>query len=446
VKCNSCQTEIQHRGTCPNCGLEQPKTRCSNCFRKFYKSYLVQGQCQECYEKELLLKPKNPFIAAILGIFPGLGHLYIGQGERFALYFVLVLFLWFIPVIGWLIALFVWVISILEAFMTASRIKSRVKETPFEVQKNSSNFLLFSHIGSMLDYNKKYITILINIIRYTIGLFFLLVGIVYLFDGNTMSAFYALGIGIILTLVTSNFIKKKLNIQPRVPVILIILVFLFIGFVAVSPGDQAEHTVYEKPPKSTYHNPYKGMVPVASDSKQMSNSTALSVEPVVEHVKESKTKPVENITQEVKETRPEPVKSETKPTTYYQDTQWISITTQYSEIIGNDMKNIATAAENSDYISMSNYGSALYYDSEAAIEESQKYEVSSAIQPAKDEFERALYYSRDAGSDIVSAVYELNQGRNDEAKAYMTSASSNMKACGTHTKKAAHIVDDYKRK
>ena len=116
---------------------------------------------------------------------------------------------------------------------------------------------------------------------------------------------------------------------------------------------------------------------------------------------------------------------------------------QYSPMIGNDMTSASEAASNYDYVSMSNSGSALYYDSLTAIQESNKYEVSPALQPTKDEFEASLHYSWKAGSNIVSAINELNKGRTDESVKLLTSAADNMDDCGTHMKTATRMLNEY---
>jgi hypothetical protein len=71
------------------------------------------------------------------------------------------------------------------------------------------------------------------------------------------------------------------------------------------------------------------------------------------------------------------------------------------------------------------------------------YDVSPALQPTKDEFEKAIYDSKDAGSNIVSGIYELNQGKTDESIKYLTLAADNIDECQRHTKIATRLLDEY---
>jgi len=54
------------------------------------------------------------------------------------------------------------------------------------------------------------------------------------------------------------------------------------------------------------------------------------------------------------------------------DKKWIFI----SDGSWDDMDNVAEAAINLDFVSLNSYGSSLYYDSVAGIDESSKYKVS----------------------------------------------------------------------
>lgn len=149
----------------------------------------------------------------------------------------------------------------------------------------------------------------------------------------------------------------------------------------------------------------------------------------------------------MEENNPEPVKTETQKveasSTNYQDAQWLTAMSRNAPIVGNDMTSVSAVVSSSDYVSLSNYGSALYYDSIAAIDDSNMYDVSPALQPTKDEFEKAIYDSKDAGFNIVSGIYELNQGRTDESIKYLTLAADNIDECQRHTKTATRLLDEY---
>jgi len=125
MNCESCHTEIPQDDICPNCGLKQPKIVCLGCFRKFYKTYFIEGRCPECHEKELNLKPRNPYLAGGLSIIPGLGQLYIGQKDKGALYLIIFFFTLLIPIIGWFFSIGIIGLSIIDAFSVAKRSQLR---------------------------------------------------------------------------------------------------------------------------------------------------------------------------------------------------------------------------------------------------------------------------------------------------------------------------------
>ena len=409
----------------------------------------------------------------------------------------------------------------------------------FEINKNSYNLLLFSLIcGSMLDDKKKYITILIKLIRYTIGLFFLFAFMMDLFNGKILSALFAFAIGIILIPETSIFIENKLNIKPSAPVKLIIILCLLFGLGLVNPVDQTDYT---------------GMTPIGDGSQQVNNSSTLAVEAETQKVNESSQEPIAAPTQEVQKSNPEPVSTpiptptptptptsspgkldiltnpsgasvtidgvskgkspiegleiepgthtvtvylsgynpqqekveignsetktlpytlvpetkpsqastpsqekkernaepvatETEPTAKYQDADWAAVMSRNAFIIADDASKIGDASADSDFVSVSAYGSALYFDSLKAIEDSNKYEVSPALQPTKDEFEDALHYAREGGSNIVSGIDEINQGRTDEGTKYINAAVSDLNKCTEHTNTANKMLEEYQAK
>ena len=97
MQCESCNTEFMG-DTCPNCGLKQIKVACGDCHKKFYKSYLKNGLCPECFENELSAPYKSPYTALLLSVIPGLGHYYLGQRDKGAAYFLIFCMSFLLPI------------------------------------------------------------------------------------------------------------------------------------------------------------------------------------------------------------------------------------------------------------------------------------------------------------------------------------------------------------
>lgn len=109
--------------------------------------------------------------------------------------------------------------------------------------------------------------------------------------------------------------------------------------------------------------------------------------------------------------------------------QWIEYYSRNSEIIEKDFENIENARNTANLEALSNSGSSLYYDSLTAIEERQMIgsDFSTIDAGANDErFQNALEHSKEAGSCIVSEVYELKQGRKEQAEEYKYQATVNI--------------------
>lgn len=120
MKCSSCGTEIE-TDSCPTCGLQQPKTKCKSCLQKFYTSFLINGNCPACDQKEKDLPYKDPMWALILSIVPGLGLKYAGNPGKGAVILMAVLICLWIPIIGWLMIPILWIGSAISAYNTATR-------------------------------------------------------------------------------------------------------------------------------------------------------------------------------------------------------------------------------------------------------------------------------------------------------------------------------------
>jgi len=120
VKCSSCNTEIETE-SCPKCGLQQPKQKCKGCYQKFYTSFLVNGNCPACDQKEKNLPYKSPFMALVLSIVPGLGLYYAGNPAKGAAILIAISICIWIPIIGWFLIPFIWIWGAVDAYSTATR-------------------------------------------------------------------------------------------------------------------------------------------------------------------------------------------------------------------------------------------------------------------------------------------------------------------------------------
>ena len=120
MNCEACQTELT-TDTCQKCGLKQKKVMCKGCMKKFYTGYLTNGLCPACIESETKAPVKNPYIALMMSIIPGVGHLYLGQPAKSGIYLLMFLLCLFIPVIGWIMIPAAWIIPALDAYNTAKR-------------------------------------------------------------------------------------------------------------------------------------------------------------------------------------------------------------------------------------------------------------------------------------------------------------------------------------
>ena len=378
----------------------------------------------------------------------------------------------------------------------------------------------------MVEYKQKKTTILKSIIRYVIGVVFLLTAVSSLFSGDILVAVFSLLIGVILTPATADPIENKYKMSVSGPVRVIAVFCLLIAMGATAdPVEPTENVISD---------------PIASDTLKVNNSTVESVAPETQKVKADTPKvkadspeptdtktpvaeptpidnngkldiltnpegatitvdgvskglsPIEGLsidagthsvtaylsgydsqkekveiknsetkklfyalvpetsTSNAEEESPEPVETEAPKektsSTDYQDLQWITVMSRNAQILGNDMSNVGEAATNLDYVSLSGYGSTLYDDSVAAIDDSNTYDVSPALQPTKDEFEKAMDDSKDAGSNTVSAMDELDQGRTDEAIKYLTLTNDNIEACKRHVETATSLLNEYNSK
>jgi len=122
--CETCGNEFTGH-CCPACNtvaaLATDKLRCRDCGQKVLRAYVNHGLCPDCLEKSMEAPFKNPTLAALLNIVPGLGFVYLGNKSKGGVYLFMFLLCCFIPLVGWLMlpAAFVW--PALDARNTAKK-------------------------------------------------------------------------------------------------------------------------------------------------------------------------------------------------------------------------------------------------------------------------------------------------------------------------------------
>lgn len=125
------------------------------------------------------------------------------------------------------------------------------------------------------------------------------------------------------------------------------------------------------------------------------------------------------------------VQAETVQASAYQNTEWIQSYTKYCQIIGPELTSVGNAADKSDFESMVYYGQKLESDTAAAIQESQKYNVSPSYQAAKQNWEIALLYYQRTGACLKTVGTEKGSNPKNitDAISYCESGTEYLKQC-----------------
>jgi len=128
--CETCGNECSGP-TCSVCDsviqLNTDKVRCIHCGQKVIRAYINYDLCPDCLEAELKAPVKNPTLAAMLNIVPGLGFVYLGNKSKGGIYLFMFFLCCLIPVIGWLMlpAAFIWpAVDARKAAMRMNLLKS----------------------------------------------------------------------------------------------------------------------------------------------------------------------------------------------------------------------------------------------------------------------------------------------------------------------------------
>lgn len=120
-----------------------------------------------------------------------------------------------------------------------------------------------STCGSMVEYKQKKTSILKGIVRYVIGVLFLLVGVSSLFSGDILPAVFSFLIGVILTPAIADPIESKIQMSLSTPLRVIAVFCLLIAMGATAdPVEPTENTISDS---------------IASETLIVNNSTEESV-------------------------------------------------------------------------------------------------------------------------------------------------------------------------
>jgi hypothetical protein len=114
------------------------------------------------------------------------------------------------------------------------------------------------------------------------------------------------------------------------------------------------------------------------------------------------------------------------------DRQWILTIVGDGNSLYRDWKSAVTAGKNSDLQSYSTSADNMSVDSQKAIDNSNKYDVSDLLKPEKDEYNLAMEQAGQATIYMKKTVEDCKKGSDDEKKADSDEANKYLKSCDQH--------------
>jgi hypothetical protein len=90
----------------------------------------------------------------------------------------------------------------------------------------------------------------------------------------------------------------------------------------------------------------------------------------------------------------------------YQDTGFVLNMLKANSLINADLASAMLAADNKEWVLLAGYGNLIITDTQQALTESQSYDVSPKLQPAKEEWESALVDYNAAGGYLVQFAHD----------------------------------------
>lgn len=106
--------------------------------------------------------------------------------------------------------------------------------------------------------------------------------------------------------------------------------------------------------------------------------------------------------QEVQEIVVQPTSTEL----VYKDAAFVLHILKANSLINADLASTTLAADNKDWVLLAGYGNLIITDTQQALTESQSYDVSPKLHPAKEEWEAALVDYNAAGGYLVQFAHE----------------------------------------
>ena len=326
-----------------------------------------------------------------------------------------------------------------------------------------------------MEVRTKKITI-ISIIRYTIGLLFLFVGIVSLFDGEILPGVFSFLIGVILTPAIADPIENKIQMSLSAPLRVIAVFCLLIAMGATAdPVEPTENIISD---------------PIAPETLKVNNSMVESVAPETQEVKADTPKvkadspesevietPEEVVTPEVIESPKEVVTPEASNDDAYEerlkeqereeeeepekststsssastmsssdasvDALWISVASSDIKDVQSDMNGLNRAISNSDMASLTIYCDKLLTDTQTAINHNERYTVSSDLESAKNEYNLGMVAYNWAAVYCYAAIEADNSGDAAGCQDSLLQSADFLTKGSEHCVTSTDLLNDY---
>lgn len=290
-----------------------------------------------------------------------------------------------------------------------------------------------------------------TIIRYIAGIFFLLLGMGGLSQGDFISAMCIILIGVLLTPALANPIEKKLNLSISAPLRITIVLFLFIGFVIIAnlSAPTIDNSAIDSNKETIASAPHQA-------AEQQLTEQKVTEQKVTEQkvTKQKETEQDEAEVSALKETKTVSTKVSSseaeKSITEYDDVEWINTIVSDSNKVQKDLANLDTISNNikttDDLNSLAKYSGYLYDSTQTALINSNKYNVSPELQTTKSEYDEAMSDYNLACAYIYQSVKEYNNGNAKECQSLVGDATYYINSGTGHTNKATALLNDYNEK
>jgi hypothetical protein len=114
----------------------------------------------------------------------------------------------------------------------------------------------------------------------------------------------------------------------------------------------------------------------------------------------------------------------------YQDSAWLANMQRFSSLLDNDFKSVSAVSSSDDFSPITVFGRYLIYDTQRAIDDNERYNVSPKYQDAQKEWRLAMQDYNLAGKIMVEAGGEaLN---NTDASAYVNQYTAYLNSGNKH--------------